>query len=314
MVQLIKTTRKTIKIKNLKEFANTRNKILLMCHPCGLGDYFMLRMIFKSFKQTIKNCHLTIAINYKYYEIFKDHPFVDDIIDHLKIDQNEFGQIYDVSVNLAGRYEKYHAPCTEHRSDIWCRHYGVTIDDHDMQFNLNEKELLKWKKFYEQNSSLPVLLFAPISKMQTKSLMEKHIRWIVEEVKKQKDIQIYGIHHLPIPELEKFGINTITGSYYDFIHMVAAADYIISVDTAAFHLAGGLKKKLMGIFTYADGKAYGKHFNFTLVQKHRDHGNWDCGPCFTFAMCPKSIANLKPCLLELTKDEFIQGIKCLFCS
>jgi hypothetical protein len=106
----------------------------------------------------------------------------------------------------------------------------------------------------------------------------------------------------------------LTGSYYDFIHMVAAADYIISVDTAAFHLAGGLKKKLMGIFTYADGKAYGKHFNFTLVQKHRDHGNWDCGPCFTFAMCPKSIANLKPCLLELTKDEFIQGIKCLFCS
>jgi len=45
-------------------------------------------------------------------------------------------------------------------------------------------------------------------------------------------------------------------------------------------LAGGLGKPLCGIFTFADGKIYGKHYDFVLVQKHRDNGNWNCGSCF----------------------------------
>jgi ADP-heptose:LPS heptosyltransferase len=90
---------------------------------------------------------------------------------------------------------------------------------------------------------------------------------------------------------------------------MSLADYVISVDTSAFHLAGGLKKPLMGIFTFADGKVYGKYFNFVLVQKHRDNGNWDCGPCYNFSICPKSPLKVKPCLTELKYDDFMIGIQ-----
>jgi ADP-heptose:LPS heptosyltransferase len=89
-------------------------------------------------------------------------------------------------------------------------------------------------------------------------------------------------------------------------------DYMITVDTAAFHLAGGLRKPLCGIFTFADGKVYGKHYDFTLVQKHRDNGNWECGPCFKFGNCIKSRKQLKPCLTEITETEIISGIDEMF--
>jgi ADP-heptose:LPS heptosyltransferase len=90
--------------------------------------------------------------------------------------------------------------------------------------------------------------------------------------------------------------------------IIAAADYVISVDTAAFHLAGGLGKPLTGIFAWSDGKVYGKYFDFILVQKHRDNGNWDCGPCFKFNSCPKSREARKPCI-EFSVDEIYSGIE-----
>jgi hypothetical protein len=85
------------------------------------------------------------------------------------------------------------------------------------------------------------------------------------------------------------------------------SDYVISVDTSTFHLAGGLGKKLVGIFTFTDGEIYGKYYDFILVQKHRSNGDWDCGPCFNNHACPKSSDIHKPCLTELSSDDIIDG-------
>jgi hypothetical protein len=64
------------------------------------------------------------------------------------------------------------------------------------------------------------------------------------------------------------------------------------------------------IFTFADGKIYGKYYpTMTLVQLHKDDGDWDCGPCYTFEKCPKCTSTIKPCLTELTAERIQQGIK-----
>jgi ADP-heptose:LPS heptosyltransferase len=94
--------------------------------------------------------------------------------------------------------------------------------------------------------------------------------------------------------------------------VIEAADYVVSVDSAAFHCAGGLGKPLTGIFTYCDGKVYGKYYDFVLVQKHRDNGDWPCGPCFHWPSCPKSKEMLKPCLTELTPDILADGLERMF--
>ena len=146
--------------------------------------------------------------------------------------------------------------------------------------------------------------------MLTKTLMKNQLEWIAEAT---KHCTLVGIHSREIKELTDLGLKTIHGiSIPEWIATIDAADYVISVDSAAFHAAGGLKKPLTGVFTFADGKVYGKYFDFILIQKHRDDGNWDCGPCFKFGDCPKCRTQPKPCLTELTKNDFVDGVEKMF--
>ena len=155
-----------------------------------------------------------------------------------------------------------------------------------------------------------MVALAPVSKMQTKTLLPEQLKAVIEAT---RDCNVFGLHTTEIKGLKELGLPTVSNiSLDDWMYYIAAADYVISVDTAAFHMAGGLKKPLVGIFTFADGKAYGKYFDFILVQKHRDNGNWDCGPCYKVGNCPKCSKGPKPCLTELKPEEISDGIRKMF--
>ena len=83
-----------------------------------------------------------------------------------------------------------------------------------------------------------------------------------------------------------------------------AVNYVISVDTGTFHLAGGLHKPMTGIFTWTDGKIRGNCYDFILVQNHRDDG-WECGPCWS------PCDNIK-CQQQITMDMLLDGINKMF--
>jgi ADP-heptose:LPS heptosyltransferase len=95
--------------------------------------------------------------------------------------------------------------------------------------------------------------------------------------------------------------------------LVAAADYVVSVDTSTFHCAGGLGRPLTGIFTYIDGLTYSKYYpTAIIVQKHRLlDPSWDCGPCFNWHNCPKCPAQnpIKPCLTDISTAMLVDGIE-----
>ena len=121
---------------------------------------------------------------------------------------------------------------------------------------------------------------------------------------------VYGIHNEPIDVFTELGIpQFINIELESWCGLVAVTDYVISVDTGTFHLAGALKRPLLGIFSFTDGKIYGKYYDFVLVQKHRDNGDWDCGPCFVCVVCPKSKELRKPCMTEITSIDIINGFK-----
>ena len=134
-------------------------------------------------------------------------------------------------------------------------------------------------------------------------------------IKKLRELNcaIVATHTTDIPELTKMGVHVAYGTkLIEYFGVMNIADYVVSVDTGTFHFAGGMKKPLVGIFTFADGKVYGKHFDFELVQKHRDNGDWDCGPCYNWGNCPKTTKIPKPCLTEITNEMIADGIDRMF--
>lgn len=296
---------------SLKEFSHKRNKILLWHDKGGLGDVLMQRMMFRDFKNIIPEAELIFACLPEYMDAAKDHPCLNEVIDSRTVNLQDYCITYNTCVSIADRYENINAPCNEHRSDIWAKYCGFELKNHEMDFDLCKNQIKKARINLESltDKKGPIILFAPVSKMAVKSLLDWQIKEIIVCVNEiQPEAEILGIHNKAISGLH--GI--YNASIKEWMNYIAAADYVISVDTATFHMAGGLKKPLMGIFTFADGKAYGKHFDFVLVQKHRDNGNWDCGPCFKFASCTKCSKSLKPCLTELSKEELRQGVFKMF--
>lgn len=309
MGKLIKKETKSLipKPLGLKEFYKKRNKVLLWHDKGGLGDALMQRMLFQDFKNLCPNIEITFACLPEYINAIKDHEDLYDVLDSRNVNLNEFILHYNTCVSIADKYENFHAPCQEHRSDIWAKYCGMALKTHDMKFNLDKEKTQKYRNKLKELSKNegPIVLFSPVSKMSVKTLLPDQIEAVQNAT---KHANLITIHNQKIQNLD--GI--YDASLEDWMYYISASDYVISVDSAAFHMAGGLRKPLMGIFTFADGKAYGKYFDFILVQKHRDNGNWDCGPCFKFADCFKCKTNLKPCLTELSSEEIANGVKAMF--
>jgi ADP-heptose:LPS heptosyltransferase len=313
MGNLIKPSIYKPKLLSLRDFHEKRNKILIWHDKGGLGDVLMQRMIFADFKKTCPEADLIFACLPEYMDAVKDHPCISEVIDSRKVNISDYINHYNTCVSIADRYEHLNAPfCLDHRADIWAKYCGVNLTKHDMQFRFDSVQVEDCRnKLKQYNSDKPIVLFSPISKMATKTLLPFQIQAVVDAT---KDYNLIGIHNKEIKELTNLGIPSIYGTTIkEWMLNIAASDYVISVDTSTFHMAGGLSKPLVGIFTFADGDAYGKYYpNMELIQLHRKNGNWDCGPCFKFANCYKSNKAQKPCLTEISPEMIKDGIHRLF--
>ena len=298
---------------SLKEFHEKKNKILIWHDKGGLGDVFMQRMMFDDVRRLLPDAEITFACLPEYLDAVTDHPAIDKFVDVRKVDTNDYIYWFNTCVGIADRYENFRAPnYNKHRSDIWAEYCGLELTTHEMNFVIDKDLKEKANKHLDtfRKKGKPIIGFAPKSKIATKTLLPHQIQVIADRC---KDYSLVSFHREEINDCKKIGIPTIGNiSIKELIAYVDCVDYMIAVDTAAFHLAGGLKKPLCGIFTFADGKIYGKHYDFILVQKHKDNGNWDCGPCFVFGKCPKSKKLVKPCLTELNAQELIDGIDKMF--
>ena len=301
----------------LRHFYEKRNKVCIVCSAfAGIGDFLMMRMMFDDFKRISPEIKITLATIFpeKRYDFLADHPSIDEFVP-APIDYTEYGMVYDVT-NAPMRYEYSVAPFSgDHRSDVYAASCGVSLTTHDMHFTLSEKTKQRGKSKlddYCSDYSKPRVAFCPRSNIANKNLNESQMRAAVDAIR-DHDAFVFGIHNKPIVELARMQVPVL----YDmdlqtWMGVVNAIDYMVAVDTSNFYLAGGMGKPLTGIFAWADGKVYGKYFNLELVQKHRDNGNWPCGPCFHYEVCPKTKEFLKPCITELTSEEIANGIHRMF--
>ena len=292
---------------SLRDFYERMNKILIVREIGGTGDILMQRMIFEDFKLIDPSIHITYACPPQFHSLVRGHPFIDEVASSKDIDRSKFNIIYDITC-ACSRYELTKAPFADlHRSDIWAKHCGVTLTKHNSYLQADEQSK-EWARNEIKDYKKPIVLLCPISAMIVKNLKESHISGIVNHLKDRCSVLISHSH-----PINTFGAKMVTGtSLSQLMGLIDSVDYVITVDTAQFHMAGMLKKPLTGIFTFCDGKVYGKYFNFELVQKHRDNGDWDCGPCYNWGTCRKSNAIPKPCLTEITNEMIFNGIERMF--
>ena len=298
----------------LKEFHEKRNKVLVVRETGGLGDMLIHRMMFEDFKRAMPEAEITLACRPAYLPIMEGHPFIDKVVDYNKIDPLDWIVHYNTS-SACTRYEIAMAPYSGlHRSDIWAQHCGVVLKNHCMHLKITEEMKKVGRELVGKiwDGTKPKVLFCPISAMKVKDLSSYQIDPVIDHIRK-RGCFVYSTHKYPIPELSRLNVPVICGiSFVHWMGVVNEADYVVTVDTSHFHLAGELKKPLVGVFTFADGKVYGRYYDFVLVQKHRDNGDWDCGPCYNWGNCTKTEKVPKPCLTEITAEMIIEGVDKMF--
>lgn len=294
---------------SIKEFHERRDKILIVREIGGIGDILMHRMMFEDFKKLMPEAEIHFACPKSYHAILKDHPYIDKLIDVRIVDQKDYVISYNTS-NACCRYEVAKSPQSGlHRSDIWAGHCGVKLTNHDMHLTVPEEYRQIGKQVVEAIAKgKPVVCLCPKSAMVVKDLTKEQLDAVVEAIQK-RDLALLVLHDVPIPYLHEKKIPVIYGqSTLHWLGIMSQVDYVYSVDTGSFHLAGGLGKPLTGVFTFADGKVYGRYYDFILVQKHRDNGDWDCGPCYNWACCVHGKMLPKPCLTEITTEMLVDGL------
>lgn len=297
---------------SLSNYYNKRNKIIIVRETGGVGDILMHRMIFQNIKDLIPESHLTFSCPKIYYPLVQDNPYLDDFVDKNYFNAADYAVYYNTT-SACTRYESSIAPKSNlHRSDIWALRCGIKLIKHDMNFILTNEEQEEANKELNnlRNRDGKIVLISPTSAMIVKNLLDSQLSCLIEEIINKKMCPI-GIHIKNIPIFEKYNVPQILNiNFRKWLAIINKVDYVISVDTGTFHAAGGLKKPLMGIFTFADGLVYGKYYDFILVQKHRNYDkDWSCGPCYLWGNCSKSKTVPKPCLTEITNNMILEGLE-----
>lgn len=330
MILGIKKKSKPVSQESLRSFYNKRNKVLLIRNSRGIGDILNCRMLFKNFKKINTDLHLTFACSEEYLNLIKGHPYVDDVVDVDKICKEEYMVSYDIS-NCCIHYESTQmSKNTKHRAEIWADHCGINLEDQNMYLPFISREKItdgylavkEIKNNSQYNKNGPSVFFSPTAYEQLRSLTLEQTNETIKFLR-NKGFFVYSSSNITLKPLENMEVPVLTGrTLEDWMSYIHAADYVVTVDTATFHYAGGIKKPLTGIFTHVDGKLRGKFYDFVLVQKHRDNGNWPCGPCYNYLYCShpnctqpitgpnnqRSPLGLRPCLTELTTTEIKEGI------
>ena len=309
MLRLFKKKKAEI---SLRDHYNRRNRILIKRRSGGYGDILMQRMLFEDFSKAFPGAEITFACPAIYVEMAKNHPFA-KAIDLGSVNEDEYGVIYDLSTACRVHESRKGIDNKDHRSDIWATHCGITLENHNMMLKPDKAILEQCREAFKlyNKENKPAVLLASASTNDTfgtaKSLTYDQISDVVKALRDQ-GYYVFTIHDDKQVVYDNLGVDQIFSIHQQaWISMVELADAVISVDTATFHIAGGLQKPLIGIFAFTDGKLYGKYYDFVLVQKHRDNGDWDCGPCFNMTACPKSKEIQKPCLTELSSSDILRG-------
>lgn len=322
MLKLVTKKKLPPKPVTLKEHYERRNKILIKRTCGGFGDVLMCRMLFEDFAKAFPGAEITFTCPHNFIEMAKNHPFAKSLslkqIDDALL-ENQYGAIYDISTACRVYETRWGPKNTFNRSDIWAAHCGITLEKHEMYLT-PDPEMMKICRaaleFHNKECKPRVLVVTQSTHHGLrgtedefgigKSINPNQLAGIIHGLR-ERGYWPYTVHSERRADYEQLGVEQFTGiATQAWIAMFALADYVITIDTAGLHIAGGLKKPTVAIFTFTNNLPYTRHYpNMEPVQGPCPYG---FPGCFTSHLhCKKKKKEPYPCQAGIKPDDILSA-------
>jgi ADP-heptose:LPS heptosyltransferase len=249
-------------------------KLLLERRLGGLGDVLVQTQLFPMLKDQFPEIHVDYAVPSFYQSLFdgsgvianrqwwlnesdlganyapntnathcrkstvwKDYDLVEDI--------SQCCAAYEYLQQWYGSYDGNYGLKWKDRLEIWAHFIGLKVQNPRTCIVLTPEEIQEAKGRFAK-ARKPVLLIAPFSGADSRSYA-----WHADvALQATQHWSVYYLHH------QDLGPQTLMNlTIRQMGAAIAVADAVFSVDSSAFHWAGILRKPVVGIFNFLDGKS-----------------------------------------------------------
>ena len=238
---------------------NGKCRVCVVRKVGGIGDVLMVTSSLRQLKRDFPDLHLTFAVdmhttnNNVYYELVKNAPFLDRVIDARYVKNGDYHTVVDVSA-VCLRYERQDLPSIN-RVDLFARAMGIkrltgktswyAVEEHEQTWARN-----KLRQYRENGQKLVVLHTAS---------MEGKRCWPIEkylEIVRRAEQDELAIQFLILDFNSKYAgwskhSNCVDFSRTNVRQMAALIDYadlFIGPDSGPMHLAGAVRTDALVLF------------------------------------------------------------------
>lgn len=217
------------------------------CQDRGIGDVLLTTPIIRELKKKFNNCEIHYIAHKHNSQILIGNPDIDKVV----TSTSDLLPEYTYHLTLERELEDYSIPRNrEHRLDSLAKLYNLELEDKSLVLNLSHDEVegVRSKYILDNRKKNIVIAFKSSSKYRNWPMT-----YFYELAKTlQYEYNVYLVDGKPEPYFDSLQMaKNLSGklNVRELCCLIKCSDLVISLDSAALHIAGALDKKcivLMG--------------------------------------------------------------------
>ncbi len=257
----------------------------------GIGDVVMTTVALRGLKEKFPKCHITYATSeYGYghalFDVLQHNPYIDNLMSCGDFVENRFDYWADVTeIDIIVETSN---PVPIERIDIYCSYLGVAPTSKIPYYKVTEEEKT-WAKDYLKWTDKIVFL-NPASNADRRNVPRDTLTNLVTLLVKD-GYKVIIAHHNDIlpyehPSVKRF----INGEIRKATALMNEADVVVTHDTGTLHLAGAIKKPIVGLFGNIHPDARASYYEPKKIIWNQD--SCEFSPCM-YKACDKDFKCMK---------------------